>query len=70
MDYKSWLEQRIFKFVDGDDSWEVTALEIVSNDMTDEEDEPELYRFARTAKVGDLLWGGNVNSTVDVRRIK
>ena len=61
------LEQRIFRFHDGDDSCNINALEILTNNT--EEDEPELYKFARTAKVGDFLSGANVNGP-DVSRIQ
>ena len=59
------LEQKIFRIHDGDDSCNINALEILTNDT--EEDEPDLYEFARTAKVGDFLSGANVNGP-DVSR--
>ncbi len=61
------LEQKIFRIHDGDASCNINALEILTNNT--EEDEPELYKFARTAKVGDFLSGANVNGP-DVSRIE
>jgi len=56
-----------FHFEDGNSSFTMTAEEILLNDT--EDDEPELYEFARTAAVGEILSGANLNG-LDVKRIK
>lgn len=56
-----------FYFEDGDSSFTLTDEDILNNG--NEDIETELHQFVRTAEVGDVLSGINVNG-IDVKRMK
>ena len=56
-----------FYFEDGESSFTLTDEDILNNG--NEDVEVELHQFVRTAEVGNVLSGINVNG-IDVKRVK